>query len=478
MRAARSRRKTLHRFLQRVAGVLAILTALLSSHSALAVPAFARQTGMKCVECHMSWLELTNTGRRFKLGGYQIVKPLEENETRGLVTFNFDDPAPLLPLAVAVQGGISSTADTHSGGLAGSGDFPRDDALAIQQTSLFLAGKLADHFGCFCQWTYDGIAHHGAIDNTEIRFANEFSGGGLRALYGLSLNNNPTMSDIFNTTPTWGWPYIGSSLAVAPNASTLINGGLAQSVVGLTGYALINRTLYLEFGGYRTSDGVLSLLHEGVPIGDRSILDGVAPYYRLALQQDWDNAQQSAEIGLFGIDANKYPNSFMPAGPTDHYVDIGVDGQYQYITDLHRFSFMYTYIDERQTLNGTYASGGSSNLNNGLNQLNTKFSYYYDLYYGISAGIERTRGSRDQLLYNTGDPLYGSIQGSPDSTARILEFDYLLPSLNGPDANRTTRLVLQYTAYSKFNGSAQNYSGAGRSARDNNTLYLALWSLW
>jgi len=34
---------------------------------------------------------------------------------------------------------------------------------------------------------------------------------------------------------------------------------------------------------------------------------------------------------------------------------------------------------------------------------------------------------------------------------------------------------LAYTGYWKFNGARQNYDGAGRSAADNNTVYLALW---
>jgi hypothetical protein len=218
------------------------------------------------------------------------------------------------------------------------------------------------------------------------------------------------------------------------------------------------------------------MFHQGTPLADRAALDGVAPYYRLAFQKDWDNAHQAAEVGTFGLDANRFPDPFNPSGPTDRFLDAGVDAQYQYISDEHRFSAMYTYIDERQTLDGSYGVGSASHLNNGLNQLNTKLSYYYDLYYGVNFGLQRTRGSSDMALYNTGDPVTGSANGSPDTTARILEFDYLF-SLTGA-TNRTTRLVVQYTDYLKFNGSAINYDGQGRNAHDNNTLYVALWVLW
>ena len=33
-------------------------------------------------------------------------------------------------------------------------------------------------------------------------------------------------------------------------------------------------------------------------------------------------------------------------------------------------------------------------------------------------------------------------------------------------------LTLQYTGYTRFNGAATNYDGAGRNANSNNTLYL------
>jgi hypothetical protein len=39
---------------------------------ARAVPSFARQTGFDCFTCHVSWPELTPTGRLFKLNGYTL----------------------------------------------------------------------------------------------------------------------------------------------------------------------------------------------------------------------------------------------------------------------------------------------------------------------------------------------------------------------------------------------------------------------
>jgi hypothetical protein len=41
-----------------------------------------------------------------------------------------------------------------------------------------------------------------------------------------------------------------------------------------------------------------------------------------------------------------------------------------------------------------------------------------------------------------------------------------------------TRISLQYTMYSKFNGASSNYDGSGRNASANNTLYLQAWLMF
>jgi hypothetical protein len=460
----------------RLAGLAIAIVVFTQFNSAEAVPAYARQTGLDCTTCHMSWLELTNIGRRFKLGGYQLMKAMAPDVERPLVTLSFEDPPPLIPLAFAIQAGETVTQNINTGGGA-SANFPRNAEVALSQASIFLNGKLIDGVGCFCQYTYVDVDRHASIDNTEIRAASEYQTDNFDALYGLSFNNNPTMSDVWNTTPVWGWPYIGSTVAIGPNANTVINGNLGQSVVGLSAYTLLQKTAYLEFGGYRTSDGVFSFMHSGNPIQDRTILSGTAPYYRLALTHDWDNAHQSAEIGTFGLTSNIYPNSLDPSGPTDHYKDTGFDAQYQYITDRHRFSFMFESIHENQSLTATYGGGGASNPTNGLNQINTKASYYFQKWYGINFGYQRTTGSSDQLLYNTGASVTGSANGSPNTSATILELDYLF-ALDGRQDHRTQRFVIQYTNYLKFNGASNNYDGFGRNAKDNNTLFVALWLLY
>jgi hypothetical protein len=463
-------------------GLLAAAVLSFAFTDAQAVPSFARQSGMDCTTCHMSWLELTNVGRRFKLGGYQLTKAMAEGAERPLISFRFDDNPPLIPIAGMLQFSVNNTQNRNTPNVNlddRAGQIPYNDQVVLGQASLFLNGKIAPHVGCFCQLTWDGVASRALDDNFDIRFANDYNGGKFNALYGLSLNNSPTMSDVLNTTTVWGWPYVGAAGALAPAAATLINGGLAQSVAGLSAYALINRTVYLEFGGYRTADSVFSFLRAGVDKADLSRLDGIAPYYRAFLQHEWDHGHQSAQIGTFGLTSNKYPDWDTKTGPTDKFADTGFDAQYQYITDKNRFSWMYSYIHEKQTLNAS----GSQLANPVLNEINTKVSYYRNKWYGASFGYHRTTGSTDNVLYpySENDP-EAAVNGfaatnTPDSEAFIGELNWVI-SPTGKQAFRRSRLVFQYTAYQKFNGASTNYDGSGRNASDNNTASLILWLMY
>jgi hypothetical protein len=454
--------------------ILVVLGTCALTPGARAVPAFARQSGRECNDCHFSWPELTSTGRRFKLGGY-LLNGTDSSEQRPLVSFDFDGPAPWVPFAAQVL-----LSDTNIGRLnrtEDAGAYSRVNEPYIQEASLFLNGQIAPYVGCFCQWTYDGVLGRVMSDNNDLRVAHEVHDDRFEAVFGLSLNNNPTVSDIYNTTPAWGWPYAASALAVSPVANPLINGQLAQSVAGLTTYAMIQNTVYAEVGAYRDADHGLQVFGLAVPLSQKTLISGYAPYYRAALQQDWHHGRLSAEIGVFGLSANVYPDQFSPTGPTDHYRDSGIDAQYQYVTNEHRFSAQAMLIRETKTLYGSYSDQLASNPQDSVDLINTKVSYYFRRQYGISAGYQRLSGSTDHGLYTTNDPITSSMSGNPDTEDIVGELNYLFSITGRPDY-RTFRLVLQYTAYRKFDGAAVNYDGGGRRASDNNTAYLLLRALY
>jgi hypothetical protein len=430
-----------------------------------AVPSFARQTGLDCGNCHLSWLELSSVGREFKLGGYTLMKDVKEE--RPWLPMSSDGPPPKLPLAAMLQ--LSATNTNNTAG-ADQSNFPRNNEATLQQLSLFYAGRIAEYVGAFAQWTYDGIAHHSSIDNVDLRYANHLKREGTDLTYGLTLNNNPTVSDIYNTTPAWGFPFASSSVAVAPNAAVLLDGGLGQQVVGLGAYTLWDQTLYAEVAGYRTADRAFSVFRAGTDKTADAVLDGYAPYWRFALQHLWGDGTHSAMIGTYGTNARKFPDSLDPTGPTDRFRDVGIDAQYQYITDRHRFSTQLNWINEKQDLDATFGAGAASNPSNRLRAFKGNATYYYEQKYGATLAYFRTTGSVDDSLYNTGEGVTGSVTGSPKTSGYIIELNWL--------PRRDVRFLLQYTAYRDFNGSRTNYDGFGRNANDNNTLYVLGWFMF
>jgi len=207
---------------------------------ARAVPSYARQTGQECIACHVSFPELTPYGRYFKLTGYTIGKVAISSEGVNYV-----------PMAVMAQASVTNTRNNNAIDPA-TGDTvsvnQRNNGFVLCCASLFLAGKVTDYLGGFIQWSYDNLATtadgtlggHSGADNMDIRAVGKYSAAGAAEpdlIYGFTMHNNPTAQDVWNSTPAFGFPFTTSPLAQTPAAATLIDGGLAQQVVGLGGYA-------------------------------------------------------------------------------------------------------------------------------------------------------------------------------------------------------------------------------------------------
>lgn len=124
---------------------------------------------------------------------------------------------PLALMAQASYTRIRSNKIDDGSGTGATTDRSTDDSkLKFTGASLFLAGKGSDNVGTFLQWTYDGIAHHSSIDNTDIRVVGRYAAPGAQEpdlLYGLTLHNNPTVQDVWNSTPAFGFPFSSSPVA-------------------------------------------------------------------------------------------------------------------------------------------------------------------------------------------------------------------------------------------------------------------------
>jgi hypothetical protein len=316
--------------------------------SSQAVPSYARQTGLPCNSCHIVFPELNSFGRRFKLEGYTLVSG-DTIDNKGLLKLLKTPP-------VAAMGQISFTGlkEREPGTQNNNFEFP-------QQLSLFLSGEITPRLGSFIQFTYDDQSGSFGWDNTDIRFARRVTYRKKDLIYGVTLNNNPTVQDVWNSTPAWGFPYARSGFAPTPSAATLIDGGLAQDVLGLGVYGFYNNLVYAEFSLYR-------LAQQGSPqppdATSSRIVRAVSPYWRAAVQHQW--ASQYLEFGTYGLSSRIYPAGV--SGSTDNYTDAAIDTEYHAtLGNKGDIVAHATWIHERQELNASFASGAAERRSNSLN---------------------------------------------------------------------------------------------------------------
>jgi hypothetical protein len=424
---------------------------LLISPRANAVPSFARQTGQSCSACHTQSFgpNLTPFGREFKLGGYTM------GGGKGI-------DAKVPALSAMIEGSLTNTQKDQAPGTLASG-YNQNNNFTFDQASLFYAGRIYGKVGAFSQLTYDGYTDRLALDNTDIRFADQLDTD-IPVTYGISLNNNPTVQDLWNTTSAWSFPYTGSAVQPSIGASSLIDGAFSTQVGGGTAYTMINNLLYLEAGGYASLN---YNVQKGLGVADagQQQIDGAAPYWRAALQKDYKGHYVS--LGHYGMIADVFPGRDRSNG-TDHYSDLAVDATYQYMGNpKHIFEAKTTYIYEDQKLNATRLAGGLAS--DGSTYLTTyKFntSYTYDQTYGLTFAYNRVTGSQDANLYS---PDAGYYLARPNSQYYTAELVYV--PFGKSDAYHylmNLRTSLQYIGYSQFNGS-------NTDAQNNNTFMVNGW---
>ena len=419
--------------------------------NAHAVPSFARQMNMECGGCHTRFPKLNAFGRQFKASGYTMAasKQLEsadkQNQTLGL-----ND---LPPFSVMVQTSYTNLATAVPDTQNNTFQFP-------QELSIFVAGRISPRIGSFVQLTYGQEDDKFGMDNAEFRYANNTSIGGKPVNYGFYMNNNPTMEDLWNSTPAWGFPFAGSEVAPGPAAATLISDGLGQDVAGLGGYAWVDHKYYLATTFYRSAH-----LGSAAPSVDSEMtLGSAAPYLRFAWQHQW--GANTLEVGAYGIWANLRPTGV--SGGTDKYNDEAADFQYERAMHGGQLTVHGTLIHEKRNLDATFAAGDSANPKDNLDTLRLDGSYGVGPW-EFAAGLFDTTGDTDTGLYAPAE-VDGSATGSPDSRGWLAQVAYF------PWQN--VQMTLQYTGYEKFNGGNSNYDGFGRSASDNDSLYLQAWFVW
>ena len=432
--------------------VLASFTVLvLAVGEARAIPSFARQTNMACNSCHIIFPRLNSFGRLFKLNGYTLtgIRAIESSgrSSPSLKLISF------MPLSAMVQASFTSLRTAVPEEKGSAGNLP-------QQLSFFLAGEITPHLGTFIQVTYDDQDAGFGMDNTDIRLAFRTTLASKRTIFGLTLNNGPTVQDVWNSTPIWGFPFASSGWAPAPGTNTLIDNQLAGEGAGLGGYMFFNNMIYAEFSTY------VSTPQGGpTPAGDTSTqtIKGASPYWRFAFQHEWGGGHYLS-VGTYGLSSRIHPTGI--SGPPDRYTDIAADFQFEWVMGAGGIQAYGTWIHESRNLEASFLSGAAAAETGRVRALKANASYQFRHTYVFTLGVFDTTGSRDLFLYPP-SKANGYRLNRPNSSGFILEASLY--------AWQNMLLTAQYTIYTKFNGAGGDYNGFGRNASDNDTLYLLLW---
>jgi len=429
----------------RAAAMSMVAIGVLCASPANALPSFAMQTDQPCSACHVGAYgpRLTQFGRDFKLYGYVA------NDTKEHT------------LPISVMGEFSFThidKDQVAKALNNS-----NDNAAVDAISLFYAGKLFNKVGAFIEVAYDAVEKSLHWEDFDIRYAKEFKVFNSDAVIGATVNNSPSIGDLWDTKPAWSFPFVESSYQTSPSAEFIVD-KLPSTVFGAGGYAMFDDTIYVEldlYGGL--SHGVLRALGTE-PLNGADSLDGPTVYWRANWQREWEEGRHYVSLGTLGSHTDVYPGGVQGFG-SDAYTDVGFDATYQWtakpeLSTSDRLSVHLLFLQEAADLNASHLLAGTRPTAS-LTTTRAEVAYSFGATYTPTVQYFQTHGSTDLAFWQTPN-------GDPGSNGWIFEMDYV--PWGKPDAPLSWlngRFALQYTSYDKFDG-------ARAGASDNNTLILSL----
>lgn len=400
---------------------------LLSVHNAHATPAYARQTGNACADCHAGAYgpALTPYGMRFKLNGY--------TDTGG-------GKGATIPAAVQLVG-------THNVPERG------DTTTQLTEADLYLAGRLTDSFGGFVKVETDNTGHdnfHTKLSNVDLRYvAKDLKAGGHDAMFGVSVNNSPGFEDPIGALPNaanFGPPAISGTLLnpSSPNA-------LATKVIGGVMYGLLDGSWLGELGTYMAMPRSTLSDFGYAPASDPGKLSHTG-YLRLAYMKDLKRQFFSA-----GVVALTTQRKLPRTAPADDITDLGYDLTYQYLGNReHIVQLSYVNILEQRDYGSTFPSpfvpGQASRQHVSGRDQTLSLTYTFLQTYGITLAHLKSTGTRDEVRY----PPYGD----PATSSDLITLSW---APFGKDDSYTSIANLKIAAtwfrFNKFNGASDNIFG-------------------
>ena len=418
---------------------------LLASTTVQAVPAYARQTGSACADCHAGSYGpgLTPYGMRFKMNGF--------TDTNGQGT--------KIPAAVQLNGTRSVPATGKSSNLLSSAD-------------IYLAGRVSDQVGGFVKVAINNNGQdkfNTQLSDMDLRFvAKDLKLGGKDALIGVSVNNNPGVTDPVSDLPASmqnGPPTVSGSLLNPSSSNTLAN-----RVIGATVYALYDKNWYGELGTYNSLPRSTQYDLGYSLGGDPGKLSNTV-YGRFAYMKELKRPHQFFSVGLVGLTTDRQlPRS----GPSEHLTDLGYDATYQFLGNReHIIQLAYVNIMERRRYATTPAGSvpGLFALPRGvIHDQTATLTYVFKQTYGVIISHMVSTGTHDIVRYVP--------YGQPETNSNSFTV-FWTPF--GKDDSFTSianlRLAAEWFRFNKFNGSSTNIfgvpaNGTGTNAKDFNAFLL------
>lgn len=420
---------------------LLIACLLLASNGAHAVPAYARQTGSACADCHAGAYgpALTPYGMRFKLNGY--------TDTDGQGT--------KIPVAAQITG-------THTVPERG------ETTTQLSEVDVYLAGRISDHLGGFVKVETDntGNDHYNTkLSNLDLRFvAKDLKIAGKDTVVGVSVNNSPGFDDPIAALPnasSLGPPAVSGTLLNLSSANTLYN-----RVIGGGVYALYNNDWYGEIGTYNSMPTSVQDNLGYNPANDPGRISDTG-YFRFAYMKDLKRQFFSA-----GVVALTTKRQLPRNAPSDDITDLGYDLTYQFLGNReHIVQVSYVNIYEQRDYGSTPTFNGIVAKPNGSARDQTlSLTYTFRQSYALQLAHLISTGSQDAARY----PPYGK----PDSTANLITL-YWTPF--GKDDSYTSIANLKIAAtwfrFTRFNGASSNIFGAPPGAVMTNAKDLDAFTL-
>ncbi|WP_368313198.1 cytochrome C [Luteibacter sp. CQ10] len=406
---------------------LALLLSLVS-HGAHAIPAFARQTGASCADCHAGSYgpALTPYGMRFKLGGY--------TDTDGKGT--------KIPLSLQLV-------ETHVAPAKGRG------TTDLTEGDLFIAGRLTENVGGIVKVQAVHTGHNTyntQLSSVDLRYvAKELTFAGKSALVGVTVNNSPGFQDPIGAFPGF------SGISQGGRTGTLLNpsapNALNNHVIGASLYTVYDKVWYAEAGTYR------SLSQEGQdklgfsPGSDPGHLSNTG-YFRLAYMKDMRKQFFSA-----GVVALTTKRRLPRAAPTDELNDYGYDLTYQYLGNReHILQASYVNIYEHRHFGSRPANplepGTLAPARGSARDEIMSATYTFRQTYGITVSHLRGTGSDDPARYSPVLP-------DPDATTNF--FTIFWAPFGKDDAwisKGNLKLAATWFRTLRLNGRSSNIFGA------------------